>query len=68
MFFKISGKSVVSKEKASIQAKLSEANLQLAQQAEEIRRLELEYQTNKPTLADATLQQVTNDGCHHPNL
>ena len=60
--------SRLKKEKASIQAKLGEANLQLAQQAEEMRRLALEYQTNKPTLADATLQQVTNDGCHHPNL
>lgn len=60
--------SRLKKEKASIQAKLGEANLQLVQRAEEIRRLELEYQTNKPTLADATVQKVTNDGYHHPNL
>ncbi|WP_049235949.1 lipopolysaccharide assembly protein LapA domain-containing protein [Moraxella canis] len=60
--------SRLKKEKAAIQAELSEANLKLAQRAEEVRRLELEHQPNVSTLAESTSPKVTNDNYHNPNL
>ncbi|OAU94304.1 lipopolysaccharide assembly protein LapA domain-containing protein [Moraxella catarrhalis] len=60
--------SRLKKEKAAIQAELGEANLKLAQRAEEVRRLELEHQLNVSTLAESTSPKVTNDNYHNPNL
>lgn len=60
--------SRLKKEKAAIQAELSEANLKLAQRAEEVRRLELEHQSNVSTLAESTSPKVTNDNYHNPNF
>lgn len=60
--------SRLKKENANVQAQLSEANLKLAQQAEQIRRIEQNNQSDVVVLAESTSINNPTNPAHNTNL